>query len=94
MSANAIASKLIENGRHRNVDKQVGRDVNAEIATLRGSVTTGDKSLTETFTEAEMQAAVGHLKSGQAQGSESFSLNACVVSDFQKSGDERTLSPS
>ena len=68
MSANAIASKLIENGRHRNVDKQVGRDVNAEIATLRGSVTTGDKSLTETFTEAEIQAAVGHLKSGKAQG--------------------------
>ena len=113
VSANAIASKLIENGRHRNVDKQVGRDVNAEIATLRGSVTTGDKSLTETFTEAEMQAAVGHLKSGKVQGpdhiapefisncgtlmltgSESFSLNACVVSDFQKSGDERTLSPS
>ena len=27
-------------------------------------------------------------------GSESFSLNACIVSDFQKSGDERTLSPS
>ena len=68
MSANAIASKLIENGRHRNVDKQVGRDVNAEIESLRGSVTTGDKSLTETFTDAEMLAAVSHLKSGKAQG--------------------------
>ena len=67
VSANSITSKLIENGRHRNVDKQVGRDVNAEIA-LRGSITTGDKSLTEYFTEAEMQAAVSHLKSGKAQG--------------------------
>ena len=54
MSANAIASKLIENGHNRNLDKQVLRDMNAEIATLRGSVTTGDKSLTETFTEAEI----------------------------------------
>ena len=42
--------------------------MNAEIATLRGSVTPGDKSLTETFTEAEMLAAVSHLKSGRAQG--------------------------
>ena len=57
VSANAIASKLIEHGRDRNVDKQVASDVNAEIETLRGSVTTGDKSLTESFTEAEMQAA-------------------------------------
>ena len=113
MSANAIASKLIENGRHRNVDKQVGRDVNAEIASLRGSVTTGDKSLTETFTDAEMLAAVSHLKSGKAQGPDhiapefiincgtlmlnwprEFSPNACIVSDFQKSGDERPLLPS
>ena len=52
----------------RNVDKHVGRDVNAEIATLRGSVTTGNKSLTETFTGAEMIAAIRHLKSGKAQG--------------------------
>ena len=43
-------------------------DVNAEIATLRGSVTSVGKSLTETFTEAEMLATVSHLKSGQAQG--------------------------
>ena len=55
------------------VDKQVGRVVNAEIATLRGSVTTGDKILTEAFTEAEMQAAVGHLKSGKAQTTWSLS---------------------
>ena len=112
VSANAIASKLIENGRHRNVDKQVGRDVNAEIAALRGSVTTGDKSLTETYTEAEMQGAVGHLKSGKAQGPDHIApeiisncgtlmlnwlrefFSQCVVSDFQKSGDGRTLSPS
>ena len=67
VSANVIASKLFENGRHRNVDKQVGGDLNAEIATLRGNVTPGDKSLTETFTAAEMQA-VGHLKSRKAQG--------------------------
>ena len=69
-NANAIASKLIENGRHRNVDKQVDRDVNAEIATLKGSVTSIGKSIKETFTEAEMLAAVSHLKSGQAQGPE------------------------
>ena len=68
VSANAIASKLIENGRLRNVDKQVARDVNAAIATLRRSITTGDKSLSESFTEAEMQAAVSHLKIGKAQG--------------------------
>ena len=67
VSANAIASKVIENGCHRNVEKQAGRDVNAEIATPRGSVTTGDTSLTETFTEAEMQAAVSNLKTGKAQ---------------------------
>ena len=68
MNANAIASKLIENGSHRNVDKLVNRDVNVEIATLRLSVTTGDKSITETFTEAKMQAVVSHLKNGKAQG--------------------------
>ena len=67
LTYNFIASKVIENGRHRNVDKQVGRDVNAEIATLRGSITTGDKSLTESFTETEMKAAISHLKNGKAQ---------------------------
>ena len=78
---NSIASKLIENGRHRNVDKQVCRDVNAEIATLRGSVTTGDISLTVTFTEAEMLAAVSHLKNGRAQGPDHIapSSSATVV---------------
>ena len=79
VSAHASASKLIENGRHRNVDKQVGRDVNAEIATLRGSVTTRDKSLTETFTEAEMQAAVSHLKSGKAEGPDRSPLSSSAT---------------
>ena len=68
VSVNAIASKLFEYERHRNADKQVGRDVNAEMSTLRGSVTTDDKSLMETFTEAEMLAGVSHLKNGKAQG--------------------------
>ena len=67
VSANAIASKLIENWRHRNIDKQVGRDVNAEIATLRRSVTTGDEPHTETFTEADMLAADSHLRNGKTE---------------------------
>ena len=68
VSANAIASKLIANGRHTNVDKQVSRDVNAEIARLRASATPVPGSLSEPFSAEETTAAVKLIKSGKAQG--------------------------
>ena len=68
VSANAIASKLIANGRHTNVDKQVSRDVNAEIARLRASATPVLGSLSEPFSAEETTAAVKLIKSGKAQG--------------------------
>ena len=67
VNANSIASKLIEN-RAPKKRRQTGRQGCECGNCKRGSVTTGDKSLTESFTEAEMQAAGSHLKSGRAQG--------------------------
>ena len=68
MSTIAIASKLIDNGHHHNVDAQVSRKVNAEIASLRACNLADGGTLTEVFTEDKMAAAVKRLKSGKAQG--------------------------
>ena len=68
MSANAIALKLIENGHHRNVDRQISREVNTEIVSLRACNPADDCTLIEAFTEDKMAAAVKRLKSGKAQG--------------------------
>ena len=67
MSAYAIAAELVENGRHRNVDRQFSRgeygDSEPEIKNLPGR-----NSLTQDFTEEEMAAAIKMLKSVKAQG--------------------------
>ena len=68
MSSNAIASKLIENSHHHNVDRQVSREVNAKIASLRAHNPGDDGTLIEAFMEDEMDAAVKRLNSGKAQG--------------------------
>ena len=68
MNANTIASKLIENSHHHNVDRQVSREVNAEIASVRACNPADDGTLTEAFTEDEMAAAVKQLKSEKVQG--------------------------
>ena len=68
MSTIAIASKLIDNSRHHNVDAQVSREVNAEIVSLRACNLADGGTLTEVFTEDKMAAAVKRLKRGKAQG--------------------------
>ena len=51
MNANAIASELIENSHHHNVDRQVSREVNAEVVSLRAHNSADDGTFTEAFTE-------------------------------------------
>ena len=73
ISANAIASKLVESGRHREVDKLFTREVNAQIAALRSNdQLTEDSALSEDFSNSEILAAVAFLKNGKAQGPDSI----------------------
>ena len=67
VSTNAIASKLIENSLHCNVDREVSREINAEIANLRTCFPTDNSLFIKAFTKDEMAVAVKQLKSGKVQ---------------------------
>ena len=54
------------------MDRQVSRQVNTEITSLRSTTSHGEKLLTQDLTEEEMAAAVKMLKSGKAQGPENI----------------------
>ena len=77
ISANAIASLLIENGRHRSKNKQISNEVNAEIAALRQQSLT-DHPLKSAFTGLEILAAIGKLKCEKAQDPDRIALKFII----------------
>ena len=67
VSANSIASQLVQNGRFKNPDRNVSRCVAKEVAEL-WKTDSHDSELTNPFTMEEMFSALKLLKAGKAPG--------------------------
>ena len=68
ISANAIASQLIRNGRYEGVDRESSRLISQEVSDLWRATPTSPVNTSESFTSQEFAAALKHLKPGKAPG--------------------------
>ena len=102
VSANAIVSQLIRNGRYKGIDRESSQLISQEVSDLWRATPTGPGNISESFTCQEFAAALKHLKPGKAPGPDSiypelhpiprcvaFFLPACATSKIQKSGEEQ-----
>lgn len=67
VSANAIASQLLQNGHFRNPDRDFSRRVRKEVA-QQWKIDRNDVSITSSFTTEELTEALKSLKAGKAPG--------------------------
>ena len=71
VSANAIASVLVNNGKYEDIDRKSSQLVSQEVFDLwRASTSAGN--VCESFTSSEFAAALKHLKPGKAPGPHSI----------------------
>ena len=66
VSANAIASQLVRNGKYEAVDLKSYRLVSQEVSDLWRATTPDPVNISETFSQREFTAALQHLKPGKA----------------------------
>ena len=67
VTANAIASQLLNNGRFPNADRDLARWTSHDVTWLSRAAT-ADASLSSNFTVEELEAAIKKLKSGKTTG--------------------------
>ena len=67
VTANAIASNLLNNGRFPDADRDFARWTSREVTSLSRAAT-ADANLSSDFTVEELEAAIKNLKSGKAPG--------------------------
>ena len=67
VTANAIASQLLNNGRFPDADRDFARWTSREVTSLSRAAT-ADTNLSSDFTVEELEAAIKKLKSGKAPG--------------------------
>ena len=79
VSANAIASVLVNNGKYEDIDRKSSRLVSQEVSGLWRASTTNAVNVCGTFTPSKFAAAFKHLKPGKAPGPDSISLSALSV---------------
>ena len=72
VSANAIASQLIRNGRYEVIDHESFRLILQEVSDLWRAIPTSPVNISESFTFQEFDAALNHLKPGKAPGPNSI----------------------
>ena len=72
VSANAIASQLVRNGRYEAVDRKSSRLVSKEVSDLWRTITSDPVDISEKFTQREFTAGLQHLKPGKVLGSDSI----------------------
>ena len=72
VSANAIASQLIRNGKYEAVDRKTYRLVFQEVSDLWMATTPDPVNISDTFSQREFTAALQHLKPGKAPGPDSI----------------------
>ena len=71
ISADAIASQLVRNGRYKAVDHKSFQLVSQEVSDLWKATTPDPVNISDTFLQREFTAALKHLKSDKALGPDS-----------------------
>ena len=72
VSADAIASQLIRNGRYEDIDRESSRLISQEVSDLWTALPTSPVNISESFSFQEFAAALKHLKPGKAPGPDSI----------------------
>ena len=72
LSANAIASQLVRNGRYEAVDHKLSRLVSQKVSDLWKATTPDPVNISDNFSQREFAAALQHLKPGKAPGPDSI----------------------
>ena len=72
VSADAIASQLVRNGKYEAVDRKSSRLVSQEVSDLWKATTPDAVNICDTFSQREFTAALQHLKPGKAPGPDSI----------------------
>ena len=72
ISADAIASQLVKNGKYETVDRKSSRLVFQEVSDLWRATTPDPVNISDNFSQKEFAAALQHLKPGKAPGPDSF----------------------
>ena len=72
VSADAIASQLIKNGKYKAVDRKSSRFVFQEVSDLWRATTPNAVNISDNFSQREFTAALQHLKPGKPPGSDSI----------------------
>ena len=72
VSADAIASQLVRNGKYEAVDRKSSRLVFQEVSNLWRATTPDAVNISENFSQREFTAALQHLKPGKALGPDSI----------------------
>ena len=72
VSADAIASQLVRNGKYEAVDRKSSRLVSQEVSDLWRATTPDAVNISDNFSQREFTAALQHLKSGKAPGPDSI----------------------
>ena len=68
VSANAIASQLVRNGKYEAVDCKSSQLVSQEVSDLWRATTPDTVNISDSFSQREFTAALQHLKPGKALG--------------------------
>ena len=72
VSADAIASQLVRNGKYGAVDHKSSRFVSQEVSDLWRATTPNVVNISDNFSQREFTAALQHLKPGKAPGPDSI----------------------
>ena len=72
VSADAIASQLVRNGKYEAVDRKSSRLVYQEVSDLWRATTPDAVNISDNFSQREFAAALQHLKPGKAPGPDSI----------------------
>ena len=72
ISADAIASQLVRNGKYEAVDRKSSRLVFQEVSDLWRATTPDAVNISDNFSQKEFTAALQHLKPGKAPGPDSI----------------------
>ena len=74
VSANAVASQLVRNGKYEAVDRKSSRLVFQEVSDLWRATSPDAVNISDSFSQREFTAALQHLKPGKAPGPDSICL--------------------
>ena len=72
ISADAIASQLVRNGKYEAVDRKSSRLVFQEVSDLQRTTTPDAVNISDNFSQREVAAALQHLNPGKAPGLDSI----------------------